>query len=57
MGKRRLFCALSYFAKPVGDGTQVCMGLLLRRIQLSWKTSNGLWNILAVYPCDRSNIQ
>jgi len=31
------FCILSYKAESVGDETQVCMGLLLRRIQISWK--------------------
>jgi len=49
---KSFFCVFGYTAEPVVDGTQVFMGLLLRRIQLSLKTRNGSWKFLAVYLCN-----
>jgi len=38
-----VFLIFSYIAELVGDGTKVCMRLLLRRTKLSRKSRNVFW--------------
>jgi len=55
--KTSVLCILSYIAEPVGNDTKVCMRLLLRRTQLSWKKRTGFWKYHKVQFCMHEKIK